>query len=481
MPILPVFKTSSTAPVEACVPSPLDADSGEVFGDASDTTTGSSKDAGIVGELKRLSEADNDYWTFRGRAARQQTQGLTQYPAMMVPAMQAVLVKAVADVDECVSRVFDPFAGSGTTLVECMRLGLDYTGQDINPLAVLFCRTKAGPFHTRKLASVIKEVLNQAGADRGTRTEANFPRLEKWFSPAVIKDLSRIRRAIRQVDHTWCRRVLWTGLAETVRLTSNSRTSTFKLHIRSADDLESRKVNPLQTFATVITDINARLHGEAEALRERGHLSTNGYYRGNIGIRLGDTTKLKPARDLHDLLVTSPPYGDNASTVPYGQYSYLPLQWIDLHDIDEDADSRYLRTTHEIDTRSLGGSRKNAVEGVAPLMNVSPSLKQTLCRLKKLPADRGARVAAFCRDLDSSLYAILNALKPRAYMIWTVGNRRVGGDPVPTDRILEELMAARGTRLVTRLERKIPNKRMATRNSIATTMRGEAILVFRKG
>ena len=311
---------------------------------------------------------------------------------MMVPAMQAVLVKAVADVDGCVSRVFDPFTGSGTTLVECMRLGLDYTGQDINPLAVLFCRTKAGPFHTRKLASVIKAVLRQTKADRGTRTEADFPRLEKWFSPEVIKDLSRIRRAIRQVDNAWCRRVLWTGLAETVRLTSNSRTSTFKLHIRSADDLDSRTVNPLQTFTTVITDINARLHGEAETLRQRGHLSTNGYYRGNITIRLGDSVKLKPARDLHDLLVTSPPYGDNTSTVPYGQYSYLPLQWIDLHDIDENTDSRCLRTTYEIDARSLGGSKKNAVEDIAHLMDVSPSLKQTLCRLKILPADRGARV-----------------------------------------------------------------------------------------
>ena len=89
-------------------------------------------------------------------------------------------------------------------------------------------------------------------------------------------------------------------------------------------------------------------------------------------------------------------------------------------------------------------------------------------------------MAAFCRDLDRSLRAVLEALRPRAYMIWTVGNRRVGGGPVPTDRILKELLAARGAHLVTRLERKIPNKRMATRNSIATTMRSEAILVFRK-
>lgn len=480
MPILPTTSTLSGALATAGAPRPLDASYGDECGGDSDVAVGSSTDARIVRELERLSEADDDYWAFRGRAARQQTQGLTQYPAMMVPAMQAVLVKALVDVDGCVSRVIDPFTGSGTTMVECMRLGLDYTGQDINPLAVLFCRTKAGPFHTRKLASVIKEVLKQAGADRDTRTEADFPGLKKWFCPSAITELSRIRRAIRQVDHTWCRRVLWTGLAETVRLTSNSRTSTFKLHIRSTDNLDSRTVNPLRTFTTVVTDINERLHAEAEILRERGHLATNGYYRGKITVRLGDSTKLKPARDLHDLLVTSPPYGDNTSTVPYGQYSYLPLQWIDLDDIDDDADSRCLRTTHEIDARSLGGSKKNAVEDVAHLMGLSPSLKQTLRRLKKMPADRGARVAAFIRDLDGSLCTVLKALRPRAYMIWTVGNRRVGGDLVPTDRILEELMAARDAHLVSRLERKIPNKRMATRNSIAATMRGEAILVFRK-
>ena len=211
MPILPALSSSSPASAETSVRRLLDADAVDACEGISDATVGSSTDAEIVRKLERLSEADKDYWAFRGRAARQQTQGLTQYPAMMVPAMQAVLVRAVADMDGCVSRVFDPFTGSGTTLVECMRLGLDYTGQDINPLAVLFCRTKAGPFHTRKLARVVKEVVEQAGADRDRRIEADFPGLGKWFRPAVINELSRIRRAIRRVDHAWCRRVLWTG------------------------------------------------------------------------------------------------------------------------------------------------------------------------------------------------------------------------------------------------------------------------------
>ena len=347
-------------------------------------------------------------------------------------------------------------------------------------LAVLFCRTKAGPFQTDGLASAAKTVVAQAGADRGKSVEADFPGLEKWFCPTAVTALSRLRRAIRSVEHTWWRRVLWTGLAETVRLTSNSRTSTFKLHIRSPDDIRSRQVDPLKTFATIVSDIMKRLHQEATALQEGGHLSADGGYRGDVSIRLRDSVTAIPSPDPHDLLVTSPPYGDNTSTVPYGQYSYLPLHWIDLHDIDPDADCRCLRSTHEIDAKSLGGSRKDAVHEVQRLLNVSPSLRQTLRRLEPLPPDRRGRVAAFCRDLDSSLRVILTALRPSAYMIWTVGNRRVGGEPVPTDAILQELLAARGAHLVTRIERMIPSKRMATRNSIASTMRREVILLFRR-
>jgi len=438
-----------------------------------------STDDCIVRQLDRLSELDDDFWTFRRGAARIHAHGLTQYPAMMVPPMQALLLGTVSKIEGRVHSVLDPFAGSGTTLVECLRLGLNYAGQDINPLAVLLCRTKAGPFHTKLLASVVNEVVDRASSDRSRRVEADFPGIEKWFSPSAITELSRLRRAIRRVTHDWCRLVLWTGLAETVRLTSNSRTSTFKLHTRSADDMRSRCVYPLKTFRSIAIEVTERLHKEAIALKEAGHVAPNGWYRGDVVIRLGNTANAVPL-GVHDLLVTSPPYGDNTSTVPYGQYSYLPLQWIDLQDIDENADTSFLRTTHEIDMRSLGGSRRDAVRDVQHLLPISPSLNKALRRLEALPIDRAGRVAAFWRDLDASLDPMTDALRSSAYMIWTVGNRSVGGMPVPTDSILTELMAARGVLLVKRIERSIPSKRMATRNAIASTIRGETILVFRK-
>ena len=66
-----------------------------------------------------------------------------------------------------------------------------------------------------------------------------------------------------------------------------------------------------------------------------------------------------------------------------------------------------------------------------------------------------------------------------AYLAWTVGNRRVGGNPVPLDEILTELLEVKGCSPVTVLTRTIPNRRMANRNSISATMNQERILIFR--
>src|ERR1035438_6502972 len=86
-----------------------------------------------------------------------------------------------------------------------------------------------------------------------------------------------------------------------------------------------------------------------------------------------------------DLLVSSPPYGDNASTVPYGQHSFLPLQWIDLSDIDVCLRKDWLATTHEIDHRSLGGSRRLEPSDSATLREISPHFRSVLQVLNHEP------------------------------------------------------------------------------------------------
>ena len=428
--------------------------------------------------LEGLASADKDYWSFKGNSCREHGHGLFQYPAMMVPQVARAILEQACSVHPNIERAGDPFSGSGTIMTESMMRGLAFWGIDINPLAILVCRVKSGPFFAEMLAQKTKELLSRINADNLSVIEAHFPNRDKWFKKEIQISLSKIHRAIHQEEALWARRFFWVALAETVRMTSNSRTSTFKLHIRKPEEIEGRDCQPVNVFKKLL-DRNLQHFGDqANRLLTSDHL-VDGYYKRNLSISLGDVRDIKEQTQC-DIIITSPPYGDNATTVPYGQYSYLPLQWIDMKDIDADIDEDYLASTHEIDTRSLGGSKRVKKEETTSLCDRSPVFAQYVKALCNQPRDRALRVTAFFRDLDACLDPILKALRPNGLMVWTLGNRKVGGKRVPLDKILEELLSVHNARLLCKLTRRISSKRMAPKNNVADTISRETILVMRK-
>ena len=401
-----------------------------------------------------------------------------QYPAMMVPQVVEAILAQACSVHPDIERVGDPFSGSGTIMTESMMRGLAFSGTDINPLAVLLCQVKSGPFLINALKEKAKELLARIDEDRRWAVEADFPNREKWFGREVQVALSKVRRAIREENTNWARRFFWVAMAETARATSNSRTSTFKLHIRTQEDIDNRSCDPVGTFKKALARNIQHYEEQATKLSESGQL-VRGQYQREIAVSLADVRNVQGQADL-DIVVTSPPYGDNTSTVPYGQYSYLPLQWVDLWDIDVNIDADCLASTHEIDTRSLGGSKRVKTEEADYIKDRSPAFRNYIRSLAEQPRDRALRVTAFFRDLDACLRPILKSLRPGGLMVWTLGNRKVGGKRVPLDRILADLLRARHASLLCKLTRRISSKRMAPKNNIAETISNETILVMRK-
>jgi len=435
-------------------------------------------DALLRQRLDELTAADRDYWSFKGNSRREHGHGLFQYPGMMVPQVARAVLEQACSVHPDIERAGDPFSGSGTILTESMMRGLAFSGTDVNPLAVLLCRVKSGPFFIDALRHKVDELNARIDADNRWAVEAHFPNRDKWFKRDVQIALSKVRRAIRLEEALWARRFLWVALAETVRATSNSRTSTFKLHIRTQEDIEGRGCDPISIFKTVLARNVQHFKEQADQLSAFGQL-LRGHYQRDVTISLGDVRRTA-AQTQCDIIVTSPPYGDNATTVPYGQYSYLPLQWIDLHDIGGDVDEGCLASTHEIDRRSLGGSRRVQAAEADLISDRSPAFARYIKALAEHPRDRARRVIAFFRDLDGCLDPILKRLRAGGLMVWTLGNRKVGGKRVPLDRILVELLLAHDTKLLCQLTRRISSKRMAFKNNIADTMSSEVILVMRK-
>jgi DNA methylase len=319
---------------------------------------GAALDANLRTQVSAYTKDDRDYWSFRGNKARQHSHGYFQYPAMMVPEMISDLIRTIISVKPSTKAVFDPYAGSGTVLTEAMLQGRDFLARDINPLAILLCKVKRGPFFSEAMRERAAALRGRIKSDKKWRIEIDFTGRNKWFTRDAAIGLSKIRRAIQDEPAIWARRFFWIALAETVRTTSNSRTSTFKLHMRPEDELAAREVNPIDTFEEVLKGNLQSLDTLTEELLEQNHIY-NGHYEGTVDVEHHDARKKRPnGTTVYDLLVTSPPYGDNVTTVPYGQHAFLPLQWIELSDIDEAITSEYLKTTHEIDARSLGEAVK---------------------------------------------------------------------------------------------------------------------------
>lgn len=428
-------------------------------------------------------DSDPDFWTFAADSRRTMGHAFFNYPAMMVPQVQGALLDAWMASDPDHKVVLDPFAGSGTVMTEAMLRGLDFRGVDINPLAILLLRVKARPLAEATLSRTLADVLTAVDHDR-RMSKLNFRGREKWFSDPVAVQLTRLHRGIAALPGQDVRRFLWVCLAATVRRVSNSRTSTFKLHTYATDVLESRVVDTLAEFKDVARENIAQASIQRQVLADSQLLTRNGHYTGRIQHRLADVRSID-AKQLAagaDLLMTSPPYGDNRTTVPYGQYAFLPLKWIDPADLDGgDELATLIENPYRTDVASLGGRPSgDVVDLLTQLAERSDSVREVSKLLKDMPGDGLRRFGTFVCDLDDAMRKINTQLRPGAFQCWTLGERSISSHRIPTTRIVAELAAAQGCSEVVTLTRSIPNgrKRMAIRNDSGSTIRSETILVM---
>ena len=174
-----------------------------------------------------------------------------------------------------------------------------------------------------------------------------------------------------------------------------------------------------------------------------------------------------------DLVITSPPYGDSRTTVAYGQFSRLSLQWLGLS----------WEEIRNIDNRLLGGQRVVTLEAAAQ----TPTLRKILNQVAKEDEKRALDVANFYYDFTQCLNELCRVCKLDAKACFVVGNRTVKRIPIPTDRILIEIAERCGFEYVDRFYRNIPNKRMPRKNSpsnvpgdLGRTITQEHIVVLKK-
>lgn len=449
----------------------------------------------LKSKFNQLTLESEDHWDYRGnnRSERDYVHGFCTYPAMMVPKMQREILQVCLDQSENKRlKLLDPFAGSGTILVEGMLQGLDIVGIDINPLAILLCKVKTTIIDPKVLKQHANDIEHEIEQLKASEIELHsFDGIEKWFTNQAITDLTVLRNAIIKDDNIDTRRFFWATFCEVIRIVSNSRDCTYKLHIKEKSDIDSYDKDAIALFLKTLNFNVDKYLTFYNKLKSTGKLKKDGLsYKGKIKIVLGDSiTYLNHTKQKFDLILTSPPYGDNHTTVSYGQYSIMPLRWIQCSDIDDAFDEKMLCALNKIDNLSLGGKYTNSsmTKKRKKVLGKSETLKMQSQEINIIAKKQVNKLIAFYSDYDLFLSAISRKMNSKAISVWTLGNRKIAKQEIFMNRIMIELCSHYNLSLVTSFSRKISNKRMpeisaytAESKESQSTMTREHILVFTK-
>jgi DNA modification methylase len=117
-------------------------------------------------------------------------------------------------------HVLDPFAGSGTTLVQALESGLDSVGVDIAAFNCLLMRVKTDEHKPFVLEHELRDALARFEAGEG-RASGSSTYLRTWFAPQARADLLRFRSLIGDYEHADVLRVVLTRAARSARMTTH--------------------------------------------------------------------------------------------------------------------------------------------------------------------------------------------------------------------------------------------------------------------
>jgi len=403
----------------------------------------------------RPEDREEESWDFTGEETTYLTHGLHPYLVAMIPQIPRRLMAKYAGPR---MKILDPFVGGGTVLVEAYLANLPSTGIDINPLSVIISKAKTTPIPRHILLAILEKfdrTYQKARPDMPVFPDS--ARMDFWFKPYMFEPLARIGAAIKQLvaetksEH---RGKIWNLLAcvfsDTVRDVSLTYRGEIRLRRLNGKDLETFNPDVFAEYKKRISRAFA-LVGELPA---ENRLPV---------IHNSDCRQIEAPAGYFDLVITSPPYGDNKNTIPYHQFSKNMLYWLG---IGEEA-------LNLIREGSLGS--RNSTNAVP----VNRGLHRALNQMKKPNLKREA--VAFYADYAEALREIARVTSGR--IIITIGHRILEGIVFDNPQITTEIMSEIGWTLETVFQRSIRKKRLHRKmgvghNAQGATIDRESILVY---
>ncbi len=155
-------------------------------------------------------------WDFRSEDSRSFIHNFCWYPSRFIPIIPAYIVRALSKDGD---TVLDPYCGSGTTLLECLKLNRQAIGIDLNPIACFIARVKISVLKRDRInITILQNLMNEISRltqyNRGISDDFLFnnvlahnnidiPNLKEnagWYDSRTLKMLGNIHKHILKIE-----------------------------------------------------------------------------------------------------------------------------------------------------------------------------------------------------------------------------------------------------------------------------------------
>ncbi|GIV17298.1 MAG: DNA modification methylase [Armatimonadota bacterium] len=401
--------------------------------------------------LGKLLEGDLD---FAQDAENSTMHNLHAFPAKYPPALPRLFIQHLTQPGEV---VLDPMVGSGTTVLEAIRIDRHGIGVDVDPLALLLAQVKAAPPDPTRAFQSGSSVCNRAylmlqrerpSLRREMRRrfdDRTLDFLDYWFARETQEELVALLLQIETEPDPEIRQFL--------RLCFSGIIVTKSGGVSLAMDLAHTRPHKVErkTPRPAIEEFAKRLRKNVASIQQTGRSP------GQAAILCADARAL-PLRDnsVH-LIITSPPYAANA--IDYMRAHKFSLVWFG-YPIDRLSSRR----------KEYVGQEASQYDLPLPLPE---SAQQVIQRVCEADARKAKVLERYYQDMTRVMREAYRVLLPGRCAVFVVASSRLRGIDTRADLCLSEIaqtvgfrVAGVGTRCIRRDRRMMPASRHLDNSSV---------------